>query len=86
MIKNKSVVTLSLAAALAILGTASALASEHGGRGTRGGFVMPGSLDGVNPAYHPDIFGNAATAYAYGFVQSPNGAWHVRNDWRLRNR
>jgi len=46
---------------------------------------VPGSLDGVNPAYHPDIFGNAATAYAYGFVQSPNGTWHVRSDWNQRN-
>jgi hypothetical protein len=43
---------------------------------------MPGSLDGVNPAYHPDIFGNAATAAAYGFVQSRDGNWHVRSDWR----
>jgi hypothetical protein len=84
MIGNKSFITLSLVAALGVLGTASALASEHGDRGTRGGYVVPGSLDGVNPAYHPDIFGNAATAYAYGFVRSPNGTWHVRNDWRRR--
>jgi hypothetical protein len=60
-----------LAAAL-ILGTASAaLASDH--EDQSGGFVMPGSMDGVNPVYHPDIFGNPATAKAYGFVQSPNG-------------
>ena len=84
MIGNRSVITLSPAAALAVLGGASALASEHSGRGTRGGFVMPGSLDGVNPVYHPDFFGNAATAYAYGFVHSPNGTWHVRSDWRRR--
>jgi hypothetical protein len=65
---------IALAAAL-ILGTASgALASD---RGDTGGFVMPGSLDGVNPADHPGIFGNAATARAYGFVESPNHTWHV---------
>ena len=85
MIKSKSIITLTLAAALGILSVASAVASENGGRGGRGGFVVPGSLDGVNPAYDPDIFGNAATAYAYGFVQSPNGTWHVRDDWRRRN-
>ena len=85
MIKNKSIITLTLAAALGILGAVSAVASENSGRGGRGGFVVPGSLDGVNPAYHPDIFGNAATAYAYGFVQSPNGTLHVRSDWNQRN-
>jgi hypothetical protein len=82
MIKNKSVITLSLAAALSIVGVASATASEHSGRDDRGGFVMPGSLDGVNPVHHPEIFGNPASAYAYGFVQSRDGAWHVRPDWR----
>jgi hypothetical protein len=30
-------------------------------------------MDGVNPAYHPGIFGNAATARSYGFVQSAHG-------------
>jgi hypothetical protein len=82
MIGNRSFITLSLATALGVLGAASAVASEHGSRGDRGGFVVPGSLVGVNPVYHPDIFGNAATAYAYGFVQSRDGAWHVRSDWR----
>jgi hypothetical protein len=47
-----------------------------------GGVVLPGSLDGVNPAYHPDIFGNPAVASAYGFVQSSDGTWHVQSDWR----
>jgi hypothetical protein len=82
MVGNKTFITLSLAAALGVLGIASAAASEHGGRGSRGGFVMPGSLDGVNPAYHPDIFGNPAVASEYGFVQSRDGVWHVRTDWR----
>ena len=82
MIGNKSFITLSLAATLGVLGAASAVASEHENRGERGGYVVPGSLDGVNPAYHPEIFGNAAAAAAYGFVQSPDGAWHVRSDWR----
>ena len=84
MIGNKTLVTLSLAAALGVLGVASAAASENSGRGTRGGFVVPGSLDGVNPAYHPDIFGNPALARAvYGFVQARDGSWHVEPGCRL---
>jgi hypothetical protein len=47
-----------------------------------GGFVMPGSLVGVNPAYHPDIFGNPAVAKAYGFVRWPDHTWHVRSTWQ----
>jgi hypothetical protein len=82
MIGNKTLVTLSLAAALGALGVASATASENGSRGARGGFVVPGSLDGVNPAYHPDIFGNPAVASEYGFVRSRDGTWQVRADWR----
>jgi hypothetical protein len=83
MVGNKTFITLSLAAALGVLGVASATAeSDRSDYGSTGGFVMPGSLVGVNPAYHPDIFGNAATAYAYGFVQSRDGTWHVRADWR----
>jgi hypothetical protein len=72
-----------LAAAL-MLGTASAaLASDNDGGNETGGFVMPGSMAGVNPAYHPGWFpayghvmrsydrANTATysgAGAYGFV------------------
>jgi len=42
------------------------------------GFVIPCSLDGVNPVYHPSIFGNPAIArQEYGFIQSRDGSWHV---------
>jgi hypothetical protein len=82
MFSSKSLVTLSLAFTLGVLGAASGAAADHGNRSNRGGFVMPGSLDGVNPAYHPDIFGNAAVAHSYGFVQSRDGTWHVLRDWR----
>jgi hypothetical protein len=81
MFGNKSFRTLLLAAALAVVGVASAVAADRDG-GRERGFVMPGSLNGVNPAYHPDIFGNPAVAREYGFVQSPDGVWHVRGDWR----
>jgi hypothetical protein len=67
-------------AALLMLGTASAaLAGDQ--TEDRGGYVMPGSLDGVNPAYHPGIFGNPAVARSYGFAKSRYGSWHVRSDW-----
>jgi hypothetical protein len=83
MIGNKTLGTLLLATALGAVAVTSAVASQNNGtRGNRGGFVVPGSLDGVNPAYHRDIFGNPAVAAAYGFVQSRDGAWHVRGDWR----
>jgi hypothetical protein len=39
---------------------------------------MPGSLDGVNPAFHPGIFGNPAIAKTYGFIQLSDGTWHVQ--------
>jgi hypothetical protein len=81
---TKIVLAAALATALGVLGAASAVAGrdDMNERGERGGHVVPGSLDGVNPAYHPEIFGSAATAAAYGFVRSRDGAWHVRTDWR----
>jgi hypothetical protein len=80
---KKAFVALALTAALSILGAASAAAGSDRDRGhERGGYVLPCSLAGVNPAYHPEIFGNAGTAYAYGFIQSRDGAWQVRPDCR----
>jgi hypothetical protein len=58
-----------ITATLGLVGTSSAAWSYFDGRHFHGGFVKPCSLDGVNPAYHPDIFGNPAFAKAvYGFV------------------
>jgi hypothetical protein len=42
--------------------------------------VAPCSLDGVNPAYHPYIFGNPAVAKSHGFERSRDGAWRVRDN------
>jgi len=51
-----------------IVGTASAaLAGDQ--TDERGGFPMPGNMDGVNPAHHPDIFGSAGKTF--GYVTSP---------------
>jgi hypothetical protein len=83
MIGNKAFVALAVATALGILGAASAAAGSDRDRGNREhGSVVPCSLDGVNPAYHPEIFGNPAAASAYGFVRSANGAWQVRPNCR----
>jgi ABC-type sugar transport system substrate-binding protein len=76
---KKVFVALAVTAALGVLGAASAAANDRDDRGReRGGFVVPCSLDGVNPVLHPEIFGNAATAQQYGFVQAPDHTWHVR--------
>jgi len=67
---------LAIISALGVLGTASA-ALAKGGRHPSGN-VRPCSLDGVNPVYHPLVFGNpAVAAREYGFVKSRDGAWHV---------
>jgi hypothetical protein len=56
-------------------GPATAGSDRSGGREPR---VVPCSLDGVNPVYHPRIFGDPAFAKAYyGFVQTRDHAWHV---------
>jgi hypothetical protein len=76
MIGNKAFVALAVTTALGILGAASvalAKSSRHSS-----GNVMPCSLDGVNPVYHPQIFGNPAVAASYGFIRSPDGTWHLR--------
>ena len=64
--------------ALGVLATASAVLAK-GGRHSSGN-VMPCSLDGVNPVYHPQNFRDPAIATSYGFVRPPDGTWHVRPD------
>lgn len=45
------------------------------------GFVITCSLDGVNPAFHPSIFGNPAVAFRqYGFIRARDGSWHVEKN------
>ena len=65
---TKALVMLGVAIALSPLGAAPAAAGSDRERG-REPYVVPCSLDGVNPVYHPRIFGNPAFAKAhYGFV------------------
>jgi hypothetical protein len=83
---KQAFVLLAITTTLGVLGTSSAAWSFFDGRYYRGGFVKPCSLDGVNPAYHPDIFGNPAFARAvYGFVRGRDGGWHVMPNCNLYN-
>lgn len=67
---NKPTIALSVAV---ICGAASAALANDGGE-NRGGFVIPGSMDGVNPTYHSGWFPNyvANTAgESYGYIAAP---------------
>jgi hypothetical protein len=77
---KKAFIALAVTTAMGIIGAASATASDHDRGSRERGHVVPCSLVGVNPVYHPDIFGNASTAYAFGFVRSRDGAWQARPD------
>ena len=84
MLGKKTFVVLLVTTALGFLGAASAVANDmDGGHGGEvGGSVVPCSLAGINPAHHPEIFGNPAAAASYGFVRAPDGTWHVQPNCR----
>jgi hypothetical protein len=62
------------AVALGIVGAATAARAGDQGE-DRGGYVVPGSMVGVNPVYHPGLFGRAGSAgsagNAYGYAPVP---------------
>jgi hypothetical protein len=76
---KKAILALAIITALGVLGAAPAVARDDiDKRGERGGSVVPCNLSGVNPAFHPEIFGNPAlAAREYGFVKSRDGTWQV---------
>jgi hypothetical protein len=75
---KKALVALAVITAPAVLGISSAAGSSCREDPSQcGGFVLPCSLDGVNPVHHPHIFGNPAVARSYGFVRSRDGTWQV---------
>ena len=77
---TRAFVLLAGIAALASLSTASTSWAQHvQKKGFQGGtgHLKHCSLSGVNPIYHPDVFGDPAVAKSYGFVQSKDGRWHV---------
>jgi hypothetical protein len=56
MTNGKTLIALSTAIALGLSGAASVAQASNENDG-RGGYVLPGSTDGVNPVYHPGWFG-----------------------------
>jgi hypothetical protein len=79
MSRVKEIVVLSAIVSLAIPGTISGAFAAGGEikEPREGGYVVPCSLDGVNPVHHREIFGDPATAKAYGFVRDRNGTWQL---------
>jgi hypothetical protein len=81
---------VALAAAL-IVGTASAALANDSGENNQGGFVMPGSMDGVNPVYHPRWFPGYAAHHdnagnAYGYAATPKHTHHRVSHERTQDR
>ena len=60
MTNGKTLIALSTAIALGLLGAASVAqaSKENDGGNETGGYVLPGSMVGVNPVFHPGWFGN----------------------------
>lgn len=78
MTGKMALAALAVTSALAVLSISPAAGSSCREDPSQcGGFVIPCSLDGVNPVHHPKIFGNPAVARSYGFVRSRDGAWYV---------
>lgn len=82
MRKKGTLIALSMVAA--IVGCSPGYASDH--ENQSGGFVMPGSLDGVNPAYHPEIFDTTAGRQAYGLATLPEHGHVSSRTTRLRHK
>ena len=83
MTGKKALVMAAITTALGILFASSASASDRDDyRSRERGYVVPCSLVGINPVYHPDIFGNPAVARSYGFVQGPDRVWRVESNCR----
>ena len=79
MSRKNTIVGLAVVSVMSVLGAAAMAGNDRDDHGQeRGGSVVPCSLDGVNPALHPEVFGNAATAQSFGFFQAPDHSWHVR--------
>jgi hypothetical protein len=77
MTNGKTLIALSTAIALGLLGAASVAqaSNENDGGNETGGYVLPGSMVGVNPAYHPGWFGKvhdtrAGDVFGYAPVRS----------------
>lgn len=82
--KTSALALVTTVAGLSVLGSTSAAFAQYDCdyfyRRCHG-FVVPCSLDGVNPAVHPSIFANPAVAYSqYGFIRARDGSWQVEKN------
>jgi hypothetical protein len=68
--KTKIVLATALVLSSGIAALAASDVSEE-----RGGFVIPGSMDGVNPVYHPDIFGDVNAQVTKRTLQQDRLEW-----------
>jgi hypothetical protein len=67
---KKAFVALAVATSFSMLAIVSAVAgSDRSDRVIPRGYVLPCNLVGVNPVYHPEIFGNLVWAREYGLRQ-----------------
>jgi hypothetical protein len=85
---RKTSIAISAVIALGIVGAATiAKAGDQGEE--RGGYVLPGSMVGVNPVYHPRWFGRAGNfepaRNAYDYAPLPIQKRHVVRE-RSRDR
>jgi hypothetical protein len=55
---------------------------DRGDRLKQGEVVVRCTLNRINPALHPEIFGHPTVALSYGFVRSRDGTWHVQPNCR----
>jgi hypothetical protein len=84
--KSKRIVLAAVTTVVGVLGMTSVALPGMGDSDRGGGevSVRPCSLAGINPVHHPEIFGNPATAGAYGFVQAQDGSWRVAPNCRAK--
>ena len=68
---NQVLIAASTALAIGLLGGASVALANDSGENDMGGFVVPGSTVGVNPVYHPELFGRTTGPSAYGYAVTP---------------
>jgi hypothetical protein len=84
MTNGKILIALSTAIALGLLGAASVAqaSNENDGGNETGGYVLPGSMVGVNPVFHPGWFGKVHKADravdAFGYVLMPSHKHRAR--------
>jgi hypothetical protein len=75
MTNGKTLIALSSAMALGLLGAVSVAqaSNENDGGNETGGYVLPGSTVGVNPAYHPGLFGRVRNPLPWWWSSSEGG-------------